>query len=204
MSAALSVSAANWQAGFLSVLPVVQTHARIQFRHLPASQREEAIQEAICAACQSYQLAASRGQLHVAHPSTLANFAVRHVLEGRHVGGSQDAAKDVLSPTAQRRYGFQVTDHTDRAAIDEWQCVLLTDRKAKAPIPDLVACRIDFARWMRSWSKRDRKIIRALASGEKAGAVAERFSLSNGRVSQLRRKFEHNWGTFQGEFADAA
>ena len=201
---AISVSPASWQAGFLSVLPVIQTHARIQFRHLPISQREEAIQEAICAACQNYQLAASRGQLHVAHPSTLANFAVRHVLQGRHVGGSQDAAKDVLSPAAQRRYGFQVTDHPDRAASDEWQCVLLADHKAKAPIPDLVACRIDFARWLRSWSKRDRKIIRALASGEKAGAVAERFSLSDGRVSQLRRKFEHEWQVFQKEPAQAA
>ena len=30
-------------------------------------------------------------------------------------------------------------------------------------------------------------------------AVAERFGLSEGRVSQLRRKFERLWRVFQGE-----
>ena len=204
MSAVVSASAANWQAGFLAVLPAIQTHARIQFRYLPACKREEAIQEALAAACLNYQILASRGQLHVAHPSTLATFAVRHVLQGRHVGGSQDAANDVLSPVARRRHGVEVESLPARPSGDDWQCLLLVDRKAKAYIPDLVACRIDFARWLRSWSKRDRKIIRALASGEKPGAVAERFSLSNGRVSQLRRKFQHGWQVFQGELADAA
>lgn len=67
---------AGWQAGFLNLLPAVQTHAQIQFRHLPLEQREDAIQEAIASACVSYQILAAEGRLHVAHPGTLATFAV--------------------------------------------------------------------------------------------------------------------------------
>src|SRR6186997_2105178 len=102
---------AAWQPGFLQLLPAVQTHAQIQFRRLPAIHREEAVQEAIAAACLTYQLAAARGKLDVVRPATLADFAVRHVRTGRHVGGSQDAAKDVLSPVCQRRRGVRVVSY---------------------------------------------------------------------------------------------
>ena len=94
MSAATQMS--NWQVGFMTVLPAVHKHAKIQFRKLPAAQREDAIQETIAAAVVSYQKLASNGQLHVARPSTLATYAVLHVRSGRHVGGHQDAAGDVM------------------------------------------------------------------------------------------------------------
>src|SRR5258706_5700706 len=90
----------GWQAGFLAVLPAIQTHARIVFRHLPRERREDAIQEAMASACVSYQLLAAKGKLDVAHAGTLATFAVGHVCTGQHVGGSQEAAKDVLSLVA--------------------------------------------------------------------------------------------------------
>src|ERR1700676_362225 len=89
----------DWQEGFLKVLPAVETHARIRFRRLNADQREEAIQETIAAAYLNYQLAAAQGKLNVVRPSSLADFAVRHVRTGRHVGGSQNSARDVMSAT---------------------------------------------------------------------------------------------------------
>ena len=100
----------DWQAGFLAVLPAVQTHAQIQFRRLPAARREEAVQEAVAAACLNYQLAAARGKLAVVRPATLADFAVRHVRTGRHVGGRQDAAKGPVArvPAAAGRAGRQL------------------------------------------------------------------------------------------------
>jgi hypothetical protein len=75
----------GWQAGFLSMLPAVQTHAMIQFRKLPAEKREEAIAETIAAACTQYQRAAAQGKLHAVRPGMLADFAVRHTRTGRHV-----------------------------------------------------------------------------------------------------------------------
>ena len=40
-----------------------------------------------------------------------------------------------------------------------------------------------------------------MAGGESTHAVAGRFGISAGRVSQLRRKYERLWLAFQGEAA---
>jgi hypothetical protein len=199
MSAVPQVSF-DWQAGFLSVLPAIKTHARIQFRKLPAERREEAIAETIAAACANYQLAAAQGNLDVLKPGPLADFAVRHFRTGRHVGGKQDAAKDPLSPICQRRHGVRVDSyHAQRSGngTDGWQQVAIADRTVG--IADTAAFRIDFAQWLKMLVHRDRKIVAALVSGERTSAVADRFRLSWGRISQLRRKFERLWQAFQGE-----
>jgi hypothetical protein len=182
----------GWQAGFLQVLPAVQTHAQIQFRRLPLVHREEAIQEAIAFACVNYRLLAASRNLHVATPATLATYAVNRVRCGRRVGGRQDGAKDVLSPRCHQRHGVQVQ------SIDgDWKRMVVADRKAS--IPDLAAFRIDFACWLSQLAERDRGIIGAFIAGEHGYAVADRFGLSTGRISQLRRRYERDWLAFQGE-----
>jgi len=203
MSAVPQVTS-DWQQGFLKLLPAVETHARIRFRKLHADDREERVQEAIAAACLNFQLAAVQGKLNVVRPGPLADFAVRHVRTGRHVGGNQDGAKDVLSPLCRRRHGVQVVSHDRHQAYtslcdgttDGWKRIAVEDRKV--PVPELAAFRIDFPRWLQMLSRRDRSIISALTSGERTKAVAERFGLSEGRISQLRRKFEQLWCNFQG------
>ena len=201
VAAAVQVLPPDWQAGFLQVLPAVQTHAQIQFRQLPAVHREEAVQEAVAAACLNYQLAAARGKLAVVRPATLADFAVRRVRTGRHVGGRQDAAKDVLSPVCQRRRGVRVVSYDvrrgDRSGGDGWRQLAVADRKAS--VPDVACFRVDFGRWLKTLSRRDRRVIAAFVAGEGTGAVAGRFGLSPARVSQLRRKYEGLWRAFQGE-----
>lgn len=201
--AAVQVLPSGWQAGFLAVLPAVRTHAQIQFRQLPAHRREEAVQEAIAAACVNYQLAAARGNLAVIRPGMLADFATRHVRTGRHVGGSQDAAKDVLSPVCQRRRGVRVVSYDvrrhDRSGGDGWRAMAIADRNAS--VPDTACFRVDFQRWLRTLGRRDRRVIAAFAAGDGTGAVAGRFGLSPARVSQLRRKYEGLWRAFQGDGA---
>jgi hypothetical protein len=195
-----AIQVTGWQEGFLSVLPAIETHAQIKFRKLPAERRDDAIQEAIAAACVNYQLLAARGQLDVAHPSTLADFAVRHVRIGRHVGGKQDAAKDPMSPICQDRHGVQVRSyHRSADGTDGWRQVAIAERKAS--IPDTAAFRIDFAEWLQTLTRRDRRIIVAFVRGESTSSVAERFGITPGRVSQLRRTYEHRWQCFQGESA---
>jgi len=77
--------------------------------------------------------------------------------------------------------------------------IAIADRKA--PIPDLAAFRIDFARWLKGLTRRDQRVIAAFVSGERTWTVAERFGVSEARVSQLRRKYEREWRVFQGEAA---
>jgi hypothetical protein len=98
-----------------------------------------------------------------------------------------------MSPVAHRRHDIKLASGSD----DGWQSMLIASRKSD--VPDLAAFRIDFENWVSSFARRDRKIIAALASGERIKTVAERFGLSHGRVSQLRRRYEHHWLLFQGE-----
>ena len=199
----ISQSSSGWQSSFLGFLPIVEAHAKFQFRRLPAEQRQDAVEEAIASACVSYQRLAARGRLGVVCPGTLANFAVSHVWNRRHIGGCQDSARDAHSSVAQGRHHFQTDSYN---AIDhetgEWIWSAIEGRRTS--IPDLAAFRIDFAHWLKTLTRRNRRIVNLLAIGERTSAVAERFGLSWGRVSQLRRKFERWWYTFQGEPTEAA
>jgi len=199
-----SMHISNWQTGFLNVMPAVQTHARIQFRHLPSVHREEAIQEAIAAACVAYQQLAVQGRLHVACPSSIATNAVRRVRSGRHVGGRQDGAKDVLSRVCQHRHGVRVQScdvrRSERGNTD-WKQLVIPDRKGKAPIPDSVAFRVDFERWLWTLTRRDRRVIAAFIRGDGTFAVANRMSISPSRVSQLRHTYQQLWLSFHDDGA---
>jgi len=196
----------GWQAGFLQVMPAVETHAKIQFRFLPAEQRAELIQESIASACLAYQKLAAQGRLHVARPSTLATFAVRQAHSGRHVGGRLDGAQDVMSLRCQRRHGLQVFSYQRYPFLARsgrgdagWRQLTIADRKD--PIPDTVAFRIDFGQWLKTLTRRDRRIIAAFLRSEGTMDVAARFAVSPGRISQLRRQYERQWATFQRQAA---
>jgi len=93
---------------FLALMPRIETHARVIFRGLAAVDREEAIAEAVAAAYVAYRRLRERG-IDPVHefPSMMASYAVLQVKDGRTVG-SRRSSKDVLSPRAQRKHGFQV------------------------------------------------------------------------------------------------
>ena len=189
----LSVSS-SWQSGFLAVLPTVRTHARIRFRYLRPESREEAVQAAIASACLSYQRLARQGKLHGIRPSSLADYAVRRVRSGRSVGSPQNSA-DLHSPLAQRKH--EIRQHSLTSTDQSWDQTLV---ESKRVLPaDRAAFRLDFEQWVSSMSQRDRQIITVLASGEATSAVAGRFGLTAGRVSQLRRRYEQDWQVFQGQ-----
>ena len=188
----------SWQSGFLAVLPTVRTHARIRFRYLRAESREEAVQAAIASACLSYQRLARQGKLHGVHPASLADYAVRRFRSGRSVGSRQNSL-DLHSPLARRKHQIHLHSLTPSTRGDDWQAALVECRRV-APA-DLAAFHLDFAQWLGGFAQRDRRIISALASGEATSAVAGRFGLTAGRVSQLRRRYEQDWLTFQGEAA---
>jgi FixJ family two-component response regulator len=62
---------------------------------------------------------------------------------------------------------------------------------------------LDFADWLKTLSKRDRRLAEALALGETTASAAHMFRISAGRVSQLRRELCANWERFVGELTDA-
>lgn len=78
-----------------------------------------------------------------------------------------------------------------------WQEIAVEDRGASPA--DTAAFRIDFAEWLESMPRRLQDIAETLARGESTQQVARQFSLSAGRISQLRSELRRSWEAFQGE-----
>ena len=65
------------------------------------------------------------------------------------------------------------------------------------PVDEQVAFRMDFPCWLSTYSDRDRRIALDLMAGERTQDVSEKYSLSAGRVSQMRMQFHEGWRRFQ-------
>jgi hypothetical protein len=58
---------------------------------------------------------------------------------------------------------------------------------------DVARVRLDFAAWLKTLPRRDRKVALDLATGNRTGDVARKYELSDGRISQLRKEFHLSW-----------
>ena len=107
-----------------------------------------------------------------------------------------------MSPYCQRQKGVVVErlDHFDPEE-NAWQEILVEDRLAGPA--EVAATRLDFDGWMHSLPKRLRKIANVLSTSETTNAVARRFHVSDGRISQIRRELYNAWRRFIGEAPNA-
>ena len=193
-------------ATFLKYLPAVRTHAAIKFRHLSEHDREEMIAEAAAAAFVNVHHALRNGNGHRLSPSMVAHYAVLHVKDGRHVGGSTDSKTDVMSFKAQRLRGFRVVglpwdsqhvyDCLQDSSSPVWREVLLDDKST--PVPDQAAFRIDWSHFLRQQHDRTRKALAMLAEGHKQVEVADRLGVTPPAVNQRVKKAEREWMNLQG------
>lgn len=190
---------APWQERFTALVPAIRKHASYAFRGMKGEAREDAVEEVLANACCAYARLFHLGKADLAYPAVLAGFGVRQFLEGRRVGCRMNS-RDVGSRCAQRKKGIVVTT-LDRFDKDEgkWLEAVVEDRRT--PVPDQAAFRIDFPAWLNSYSDRKRGIALALALGARTKDVAAEFSVSSGRISQMRRQFYEDWQMLHGENA---
>ena len=178
------------------ILPAVELHAAVQFRHLKGQDRDEAVQETTAVAWQLYVQAVEGGKDPASFPTYIAAFAVKRVRSGRLLAGT--SARDVLAPTTQRRNGFEVHSLDDESCDPDagWKAAVALDSRNFTPA-DAVSFRLDFDRWLNGLSSRDRAIGERLAVGDRPGLVAMKFKLSPPIISKLRRKLAQSWERFQ-------
>ena len=101
-------SVAHLHAHFLSILPRIETYAKIRFRHLRCpGRRDDAVAETIAVAWKWYLRLNEKGKDVSGFVGTLADYAVRHVRCGRKLCG-QEKSEEVFSPNAQMKYDFEV------------------------------------------------------------------------------------------------
>jgi hypothetical protein len=186
-----------WHAAFEAMIPAIETHAKIAFRHLNADAREEAVQEVVCNACCAYARLVTLKRTHLAYASVLARFGVAQAKAGRRVGGRLNV-RDVTSEYCRQKKGV-VVEQLDKFDADEncWLEVVVEDKHAGPA--EVAATRIDFSTWLQILSRRERKIATLLAAGESTQATARKFHLTEGRISQIRRELHDAWHRFQGD-----
>jgi hypothetical protein len=185
------------QDKFTELLPTIYDQVRFAFRHELPERRHEMIAEAIANCWVSFVKLVERNLQDVVYATPLAQFAIRHVLSGRRVGGTLNK-NDITSEYAQRMKQITVerlTRFNKRKCM--WLDMLVEDRKAGRA--DTAAARIDFGDWLRTLGGRRRKIAETLAKGETTSVAAAKFKVSLGRISQLRRELRDDWERFHEE-----
>ncbi|MGO8683147.1 MAG: hypothetical protein ACLQUT_00980 [Thermoleophilia bacterium] len=190
-------SAPNWHPVFLQMLPTIRRCARHAFRNLPPEAREEAIADVIANSFVAFVRLVERDKIELAYPTVLARYGIAQHKCGRRVGTRLNV-KDVSSDYCRVNKSVFV-QRLDRFDDDEgvWKEILLEDRTAGPA--EIAACRMDFSGWLKTLSRRDRKLALTLATGEGTGTVSKLFRVSAGRVSQIRRELMDSWRKFVGE-----
>ena len=195
-------SLAELHARFQAVLPRVELHARVCFRHVRCPDRkQDAINECIALAWRWFVRLAERGKDASRFVSALASYCARRVHSGRRLCG-KERANDVLSPAAQQRRGFTVSALPQGSSLagnvfDE----ALADNTV-TPVPDQVSFRLDWPAWLGTRTDRDRRIIGDMALSERTSILARKFGVSPGRISQLRQEYRTDWEIFCSDPAE--
>ena len=127
----------------------------------------------------------------------MAQYAILQVRAGRKVGCKLNV-RDVTSEYCQNRKKFRVQrlDHYD-SEEGGWREILVEDRRATPA--EVAATRIDFASWLQTLRRKERRVAELLSTGESTKVAARRFRISPARISQLRRELRDCWLAFQGE-----
>ncbi len=194
-------SAPAWHAGFLAMLPTICAYARGAFAHLNPELRQDLIAEVIAIALVAYVRLYQQGRVALAYPTVLAKFGIAQVRDHRRVGAKLNI-RDVLSSYCQAKKNV-VVERISHFDEDEnaWKDSVVVDTRS-ATVPEIVAFRCDFADWLQSLSRRDRRLAEFLALGNRTSDAAHKFRVSEGRVSQLRRELHAAWEDFTGGGSD--
>jgi hypothetical protein len=197
---------------FLALLPRIQTHAAISFRHVrcPATKADK-VAECVGLAWKWFLRLHQRGKDINDFTMVFVFLVAKAVKSGRRLTG-MEKSKDVLNERAQQQHGFEVQalptsprasyearyskphGQQDYDAFEE----RLADN-AITPPPDAAAFRIDFPQWRTGWCERDRRLIDLLMLDTSTQDAARLFGVSPGRVSQKRREFADDWLRFHDE-----
>jgi hypothetical protein len=183
----------GWKQRFEEMLPVLYLRARFAFRYLPPSERDEAVSDVVANAFCAFRRLAELGKIDVAYAGALTRFAIAQYRSGRRVGTSLCKGDVLASP--ERFHGRRVVASLSYSVDDRDWCETIADDRHWS-IPEQAAFRVDFPTWLRSLTRRDRRLVKFLGVGNRTCDAAEKFGLTAGRISQLRTEWKSAWEAF--------
>jgi len=184
---------------FLASLQSIEHVARSCFRWVRcADRREECVFETV-ALCWLWHLRLHlQGRDSRAFIVGMSHLAAKAVKSGRRLCG-HESTTDALSPKCQYRRGFRVDGFGENSsALSPIIQEALHDNRQTRVI-DQVQFRIDFADWRSSLDNRRQRIVDSMLENRSTSELSERFGVTPGRVSQLRREFHEGYTAFCGD-----
>jgi len=179
------------RAEFLEIFPSLKRTLKSKFRDLRSEEQSEAVSEAIALAFAMWLNARRHNR-----PATL--FSVSHysslaVRSGRRLAGGSPT--DALSNTRRARPRVTHISQLSSHLLDE----LLAERRARWPVVDRVAFRIDWSAFQCRQPRRTRRIMGLLAQGYRRCEVAEILRVSRPAITQRMNKAKQAWKCWIGE-----
>src|SRR5271167_4693449 len=140
------------------ILPRIEAHGRVYFRHVRSPhRREELLAEMAALTWRWFLRLVRRGKDALKLVGGLATYAARAIRNGRRVCG-QERARDAMSGSAQRNHDFTVGSLLEIDSPEDSVFAEALHDNTVSPVPDQVAFRIDFPAWRRTRSERDRRV----------------------------------------------
>jgi hypothetical protein len=186
-------------AAFLAIVPRIERHGEVYFRHVRCPHRKaDLIAEMVAVSWRWFVRATQKGKDVSQFVAAIATYAARHVRSGRRLCG-QEKAKDALSPLAQTRHNFVVEKLPDFSTLSSNPFAEALRDNMQTPPPEQAAFRIDFPQWLATLATRNRDIAQDMALGHRTRELSKKYGVCPGRVSQLRREFHDDWQRFCGD-----
>lgn len=162
---------------FTSLLPDLTRMATAAFRDLRPEAREEAVQNTLALTWKAFH--ALIGQGRADEPGILKSvlwYSIRQTRAGRKVDG-ESRAKDAYKNARKGRVRFESVELRHFVGDD-------------TPVPDAVSFRIDVPAFFATLSDRQQRMAHDLMAGETTSAVAGKFGVTPGAISQFRCRFK--------------
>ena len=159
------------------------------FHRIPCpDSREDCVYETVALCWLWYVRLIRKGRNPGTFMTALARYGVTAVISGRRACG-QEKVTDVLSHRCQCRQQFAVSTLPDEDIPEETSIDEALRDNTQTPVLDQVQFRCDFPAWKQRLPFRKRHLVDMLALGHGTKDLAVEFGLSEGRISQLRKKF---------------
>ena len=180
----------SFEVLYEKMLPHFWYFAR-QYDRCRRTDQEDVIQELTGLALINYMSLIERGKEVFYTP--IMKYAVQHYKEGRRFVGSNTT--DILSEQTQmmgRSDTYQFSQFDDERRGDTMPFM----KMRQASVFDQVQFKIDFEDWLALQTPRDCSIALDLSYGYTTSEVAKKHGVSDGLISQYRRRFEKSWDDF--------
>jgi hypothetical protein len=187
---------------FLSVFkPRIEQQAGVSFRRYSRNRElvEELTQEAMGLGWHHYLTMKLKGEKDPEEfVSVFAERVCQGVRNGRKITG-QERAKSISNPRTQAIRGICQQSLPEQDTGTENHDLLRAIQDERDSPPDMAAYLIDTKEWLAQLPERKRELAMDMAAGDSTTDLAEKYGMTQGRVSQIRRELVESNRQFHGD-----